>query len=353
MRNKSLHSVVSTSRANVVLAVVGGAVQRRVGVPGPAADKGPASNSTVGVMPHTLVLSPLCDNDVSDVGGGASLEGALLVRNFCSDIVEVQLYSSSPALTLAVQRVSIAAHDDARYCPNINLKGTMTVPVPRTVPVPNRDTTRPILTVPCVLHVISVVVRYIPHYRTRGALPETDENQSPAHSGHIGYIMASTTDGEDIVVEVKRPSTGNTIPRSLGEKENAADCARGPLKVGATISDRKLDRGGFSKLATMSNSFPKVVPSAAVEPVRGHLLPSAPSWPSSASEDRSSSAGGDLHQRSHHTAGSTLSSSTSGTGVYFRRRNLDFGEVGIGSLSKMKIELCNASENDVSTCYCG
>lgn len=45
------------------------------------------------------------------------------------------------------------------------------------------------------------------------------------------------------------------------------------------------------------------------------------------------------------------SSSLHGTGVYFRKEFIDFGVTSVGSISRLKIELCNSTSEAVTSIY--
>ena len=54
-----------------------------------------------------------------------------------------------------------------------------------------------------------------------------------------------------------------------------------------------------------------------------------------------------VEDNKHYTYGADKFSCNDSSGLFFRRQNASFGTVSVGSLSRMKLELCNATENQI------
>ena len=54
-----------------------------------------------------------------------------------------------------------------------------------------------------------------------------------------------------------------------------------------------------------------------------------------------------MEDRDQYAYGTEKLSCNNSSGLFFRRQNASFGTVSVGSLSRMKLELCNATENQV------
>ena len=138
---------------------------------------------------------------------------------------------------------------------------------------------------------------------------QRSEDEHSLASGHAGYIMVTTDEEIEFVVEVRLASAATD---SYGEG-----------------TDSVYDSHIANNMQQSSSGTAR----------RDHHRNS---WPPQPHSDVSSSAP-DLKHQSHRTN----QSSTTSRGVYFRRQSLDFGRVSIGSLSRLKLELCNATDDEV------
>eukprot|EP01041_Mallomonas_annulata_P000720 gene720-1390_t len=260
------------------------------------------TDHSVSVMPHTLVLStPLTVSEDRErdarKGLTTQLEAALFIRNFSDEEISFTAVCSSATIRLRCKSAIVAAHDDA-----------------------------------------SILV----HYQRGGKEGDSDRRGSgsgsgsggnayleeeegmtatataTATTGHQGYILLTTSTGLEFVVEVRLSTVGSlTLPVPVEKAANASRLGR----YDAIIQHGSVNGSEQTRRSLRLTEQQRL------------------SWPGQNSETEPS--------ESRQSRQGSQSQNT-GTGVYFRKQSLEFGAVAIGSLSRMKVELCNATEDEVT-----
>jgi hypothetical protein len=275
------------------------------------------SGAWLEVQPETLVLkstSPLMQQ----------VEGHVSISNSGDSSIEVSLASSSAELKVARNRVVIREHDQ-----------------------------------------VNVRVLAGPH----GGRP-IGEHSDPDRLVHVGYLTVSTSDGQEFLVDIHRQCSTVPIPPTpqyltvmstvAAASTSFLDAYRqeNPEPVPETIQappsavitlGSTADPTGEDMMVSMKSvtaalervrQLASRTPSAAAKPVQ----PTAAVTSESKAED-------DKHQLALNSSVATRPAASHGSGVYFRRQTAHFGSTAVGTLTRLKIELCNATDEEVRDTY--